>query len=334
MLFEQPMSTSAPRSRQIAAELRRQIESGELAPGARVPSTRAIVDRWGVAMATATKVLTELRQEGLVRAVPGVGTVVEGDRRTPRTGPAPAPAPRRHGGSDGALSVDRIAAAAVAIADAEGLDAVSMRRVASELGVATMSLYRHVKDKDDLLVQMLDAVSRGWRLPADPPAGWRPRVEIAARVFWDACRRHPWLASAMSITRPQPLAGALPLSEFLLAALDELGLDHQTTFTAYLIVVNYVRGTALNLEMEAEAEAVTGVDSEEWLRARAPALRAIIADGSFPVFTRFVSREYDFSLDELFEFGLARILDGLSASNPPGAVRRTSRGQVKPEVTR
>ena len=113
------MSTSAPRSREIAAELRRQIESGELPPGARVPSTRAIVDRWGVAMATATKVLTELRHQGLVRAVPGVGTVVEGDRRPTRA----APVPQRQGSADGALSAERIVAAGVAIADDEGLPA-------------------------------------------------------------------------------------------------------------------------------------------------------------------------------------------------------------------
>jgi AcrR family transcriptional regulator len=274
----------------------------------RVPSTRAIVDEWGVAMATATKALTELRQQGLVRAVPGVGTVVEGDRRATRA----APGTRRQSSSEAGLSTGRIAAAGVAIADAEGLGAVSMRRVAGEVGVATMSLYRHVEDKDDLLLRMMDAVFREWRLPADPPAGWRPRVETAARLFWDACRRHPWLASAMSITRPQPLAGGLPLSEFLLAALDELGLDHETTFTAYITLVSYVRGTALNLEMETEAEAASGVDSEEWLRAQEPRLRAIVEAGHFPVFARYVSQEYDFSLDELFEFGLGRMLDGLA----------------------
>jgi DNA-binding transcriptional regulator YhcF (GntR family) len=315
------MSTSAPgpsgppRSHQIAAELRRQIEAGELTPGMRVPSTRAIVDRWGVAMATATKVLTELRHQGLVRAVPGVGTVVEGDRRATRA----APFPRRQSSSDGGLSSERIAAAAGAIADAEGLSAVSMRRVASEIGVATMSLYRHVEDKDDLLLQMMDAVFREWRPPADPPAGWRPRVEIAARLFWDACRRHPWLASAMSITRPQPVTGALPFSEFLLGALDELGLDHQTTFTAYITLANYVRGTALNLEMEAEAEAASGVDNDEWMQAQEPRFRAISDAGRFPVFTRYVAQDYDFSLDELFEFGLGRMLDGLAALPHGGA---------------
>lgn len=315
------MSTSAPdggttpRFREIAAEIRRQIEAGALAPGTRVPSTRAIVDRWGVAMATATRVLTELRHEGLVRAVPGVGTVVEGDRGAPRA----APVPRRHGGVEGGLGAERIVAAGVAIADAEGLGAVSMRRVAAELGVATMSLYRHVEDKDDLVLRMMDAVFSALPLPADPPAGWRPRVEVAARLFWDACRRHPWLAAAMSITRPQAFPGGLPLSEFLLAALDELGLDHQTTFTAYITLAGYVRGTAMNLEMEAEAEASSGVDSEEWLQAQEPRLRALVADGRFPVFQRYVSQEYDFDLDHLFEFGLGRLLDGLAVLEGEGA---------------
>ena len=66
---------------QIVADLRDQIETGTLAPGDRVPSTREITQRWGVAMATATKALTALRQEGIVRPIPGVGTVVGGRHR-------------------------------------------------------------------------------------------------------------------------------------------------------------------------------------------------------------------------------------------------------------
>jgi AcrR family transcriptional regulator len=305
------VSTSAPgRYREIADELRRQIEAGELAPGMRVPSTRTIVDHWGVAMATATKALTELRHQGLVRAVPGVGTVVAGDRRAARATPAPRRPPSA---PDVGLGAERIAAAAVAIADAEGLPAVSMRRVASELGVATMSLYRHVEDKDDLVLRMLDAVMGDVRLPDAPPAEWRPRVEIAARLLWEAGRQHQWLAPAMSITRPQPVAGGLPLAEFLLTALDELGLDHQTTFTAYITIISFVRGIAMNLEMEAEAQATTGVDNEEWMATQEPRLRAIFDAGGYPVFARYVSREYDFRLDRLFEFGLSRLLDGLAA---------------------
>jgi len=71
-----------PPSMRIAAELRAQIERGELASGERVPSAREITRRWGVAIATATRVLAALRDEGLVRAVPGFGTVVLDRRET------------------------------------------------------------------------------------------------------------------------------------------------------------------------------------------------------------------------------------------------------------
>lgn len=313
------MSTSAPgpaggpRYQRIAAEIRRRIETGELASGARVPSTRAIVDEWGVAMATATKVLSELRHQGLVRAVPGVGTVVEGEGERRAAARAAVPSPRRRSAPDGALTAAGIVATAIGIADGEGLSAVTMRRIASELNVAPMSLYRHVEHKDDLLLQMLDVVFRTWRPPAEPPPGWRPRVEIMARMIWDACRRHPWLASAISITRPQPAAGGMPVTEFLLAALDELGLDHDTTFTAYITLINYVRGTAVNLEGEAEAEALSGVDSDAWLDAQAPRMLAMIDADAYPVFARYARTPYEFDIDRLFEFGLGRLLDGLAA---------------------
>src|SRR5262249_59561693 len=130
--------------------------------------------------------------------VVGGGTVGEGDRRVTR----PGQSPRRQNAPEGGLTSDRIVAAGITIADAEGMGAVSMRRVASEVGVATMSLYRHIEDKDDLLLQMMDAVLAEATLPPDPPPGWRARVEIAARLYWDACRRHPWPASAMAITPP------------------------------------------------------------------------------------------------------------------------------------
>src|ERR1700760_1295316 len=210
----------------IAAELRSQIERGELRPGQRVPSTREITGRWGVAMATATKVLAALRQDGLVHPVPGVGTVVSDPGPGAARPPAPAPAPGR---SDGPgpdrpatrtpMAPDRIVAAAIAVADAEGLAGLSMRRVAAEIGAAPMSLYRHVADKDDLVVQMMNAVFAQTRLP-DPPGGWRPRLERAGRTFWAMFRAHPWLASALSLTRPQVMPDALPFTEWMVTALD------------------------------------------------------------------------------------------------------------------
>ncbi|OIK23731.1 TetR/AcrR family transcriptional regulator C-terminal domain-containing protein [Streptomyces malaysiense] len=302
------------RSGQIAGELRRRIETGELAPGERVPSTREITRQWGVAMATATKVLTELRRAGLVRAVPGVGTVVAPPARPARP---PRPAATRQGGrpadAPSALTLDRIVTAAVAVADTEGLAAVSMRRVAAELGVATMSLYRHVADKDDLLTRMLDTVIARHPLPADPPRDWRAAIELAARRLWDQFRRHPWLAPALSVTRPQLVTSALPYSEWTLSVLRSRGLDLPTAFTAHLMLFNYARGIAVNLESEREAEAYSGLDSEQWMDTREPELLDILATGRFPALSQLAAAGYDLDLDDLFEFGLQRLLDGLAA---------------------
>jgi AcrR family transcriptional regulator len=210
-----------------------------------------------------------------------------------------------------ALTPARIVATAIAVADAEGLASVSMRRVAGELGVATMSLYRHVTDKDDLLARMMDASFSEWPFPDDPPEGWRDRLELATRMLWAMFRRHPWLASALSVTRPQPVANAIPFTEWVLASL--VGrLDLQTSLTTHITLFNHVRGTAINIETETEAEALSGLDAEEWMDAQEPALRAVLATGRFPTFERFATEDYDFDLDDLFEFGLQRILDGIA----------------------
>jgi AcrR family transcriptional regulator len=318
------MDATPPYAR-IAAELRGRITRGELAPGQRVPSTREITARWGVAMATATRVLATLRQEGLVHPMPGVGTVVSGRPAVPpRQPPAagrpdpvrpdpvrPAPGPVRPAPDRGPGGAERIVAGAITVADTEGLAALSMRRVAAELGAAPMSLYRHVADKDDLVLQMMNTVFARSHLP-DPPDGWRARLELAARTLWAMFGEHPWLASALSLTRPQALPAALPYTEWVLTALDGHGLDLDTMFTTYLTLINYVRGIAVNLESEAEAEAVSGLNSEEWLDTQEPQLRSILAPGQFPMFEQLISQEYDFSLDRIFEFGLQRLLDGLA----------------------
>jgi DNA-binding transcriptional regulator YhcF (GntR family)/AcrR family transcriptional regulator len=328
----------AARYGEIVAELRRQIDAGELAPGDRLPSTRAITRQWGVAMATATKALAELQHLGLARAVTGVGTVVAPPRppaqasqarpaprarRVAAPVPAAAPAPARaRGGADRPLSIDQIVAAAIAIADAEGMTAVSMRRLATELGAAPMSLYRHVSDKQDLLLRMLDAVYAQYSFPATPPVGWRERLELAARLLWGMGRRHPWLALAMSLTRPQATPHALPFTEWVLTALDSHGLDQWTIFTVHLTLLNYVRGTAINVELEAEAEAASGLDSEQWTEANEHQLQELLRTGRFPLLGRLAADGYDFDLDRLFEFGLQRLLDGIAVvveGGPPAS---------------
>jgi AcrR family transcriptional regulator len=295
---------------QILADIRARIAAGDLRPGDRVPSARQITREWGVAIATATKVHAALRREGLAQAVPGVGTVVSAAAQPP----------------DGELTADRIVPAAIAIADAEGLAALSMRRVAAALGVATMSLYRHVHGKEDLVLRMVDAVFAGSPLPDRPPKGWRAQLELVARRQWQLYRRHPWLAPFVSITRPQLVPSGMAYTEWVLRALDGHGLDRSTMLQAALTVMGFVRGLAANLEPEANAEQDTGLTNTEWMAAQDRELRQILASGRFPVLAHVATGpDIDADLDTLFEFGLGQLLDGLavriSRTAPPARYR-------------
>lgn len=285
----------------IAREIRELIESGQLRPGDRVPSTREITVQWDVAMATASKALATLRLEGFVRPVAGVGTVVSsegGEAARPRA-------------QETDLTGERVVLAAVRLADEEGLDGLSMRRVASQLGVATMSLYRHVGSKDELVVRMIDHVLRKEELPEPAPETWRERLEVCARLQWRLFQEHPWLAPAMSVTRPQLLPSAIAYTEWVLNALDGKGLSLEEMMHAAVTVFGFVRGVAVNIEPEAEQRRDTGVTGDEWMSQQAPALLDIVSTGEFPMFNRVVVAELDLGLDTLFEFGLARMLDGI-----------------------
>jgi AcrR family transcriptional regulator len=310
-----------PPYQRIAADLRRRIAAGELRPGDRVPSTRQLTIRWGVALATATKALTVLRQEGLVRAVPRVGTVVA--EPAPISKPVAVPKPAA-AGPERDLSHDRIIRVAIEIADAEGLEALSMRGIAARVGAATMSTYRHVTSKDDLVLQMADAAF-GELPPAahDDGAGWRERVEATVRTMWAVHRRHPWLAHLSPLTRPLPLPRLLGHGEQVLAAFADAGLDAVTTLNLQILLYSYVQGLAINIEREAHAAATTGVSDDEWMRQQGPAMGAITATGRYPAFARlmetFTVRGYDLDLDLIFELGLGLMLDGLTPLVTNGA---------------
>ncbi|MEU7001905.1 TetR/AcrR family transcriptional regulator C-terminal domain-containing protein [Nonomuraea sp. NPDC046570] len=294
----------------IVAEFRRRIADGELAPGDRLPSTRQIAKEWDVALATATRALTALSQEGLVRARSRVGTVVAAPE------PGPARAPRRAiAAPDHELTRERVVRAAVEIADSEGLGAVSMRGVAARLGVATMSPYRYVGSKDELVLLMADAAFGEEHYPAEVPSGWRARLELGARTLWVLYRRHPWLAQYSSLTRPVLLPNLAVHAEWTLSALDGHGLDPTTVFDLHVLLYSYIQGIAVNLEREANAEAVTGLSEDQWMNAQTPALEQLAASGRYPTFSRIIASfdgGYDLHLDELFEFGLRQMLDGLA----------------------
>jgi DNA-binding transcriptional regulator YhcF (GntR family) len=292
----------------IVEVIRGRIDAGELSPGDRVPSTRRLVAEFGVAMATASKVLAALRRDGLVRVVPGVGTVVAGDEE-----PGPAPSATRRGPAvEATLGRPVIVRAAIGIADAEGIDALSMRRVAAALGTGVMSLYRHVPGKDELLLLMRDAVFGETPLPSAAPSDWRAGLERSARALWRLYRRHPWLARTASLTRPAAGPNQMPYSEWNLGVLSALGLDDHRVFHVHLTLFNFVHGSAASLEAEHREEADTGLTGQQWLEQREGATRSVIGSGPFPVSERiFGDPDLPFDLDDLFEFGLARLLDGI-----------------------
>ncbi len=286
------MENGAPYLR-IVGEIRDRIASGRLRPGDRVPSTRQITQQWGVAMATATKVISTLRDEGLVDTKPGAGTVV------------------RSAQSREDIGRDRIIRAGIALADAEGLGAVSMRRLATDLGVATMSLYRYVSSKDDLVVFMADTAFGEVAWPARPVAGWRPRLELAGRLMWTVCRRHPWVAEVLSMTRPRGTPQLLVYAEWVLSTLHALGLPMDDMMHIHLTLFGHVKAIALALSAEVRARQDTGIGNDEWMQQQETEFRAALTGGSFPTMEYITTLEWDQDLDRMFEYGLRMLLDGL-----------------------
>lgn len=286
--------------RVIAAELRRRIEAGELGPGDRVPSTRALVREFGVAMATATKALQVLQQEDLVEALPGVGTVV--GSRTVRARPAQPPRE---------LNREEVVRIAIAIADAEGLAALSMRRIAADLGVSTMALYRYVGGKEALVLRMVDTAIG--EFPVQPVESWRAGIESVARLQWAAFRQHPWLASAISLSRPQAVPKLLPHTDAVLRALGPFKVDGSTALYIAITVFAYVRGVALAMEAEVQAEQDTGMTADEWADQNIGPISTMISLEDLAGFRAVLQPgfEFDYDLDQVFELGLELVLDGL-----------------------
>ena len=303
------MPSEPPPFLRIAAALRDRIADGDLPAGARLPSVRDLVRRHGVAIATATKAVETLRREGLVRSVPRVGTVV--DEQAARRLPRPhRPKP------DTEPTVRLIVEAACEIADFEGLAGVSMRAVSAHIGTSTMSLYRYVVNKDDLIARMIDACFRRLEPPGPDTLGWRAKLELLHRRVWAVFRAHPWLADVVSLTRVQPIPGLIAVTEATVDALAELRLDSHTALYVNMIMFSYARGLAAGFEAQIRAESETGVRDEDWTAQHEPSLHAMLASGRYPAFAAVIAgldTDYDQDLDVLFEFGSRAILDGLEA---------------------
>jgi AcrR family transcriptional regulator len=167
------------------------------------------------------------------------------------------------------LSRERIAAAALAIADAEGFESVSMRRVAQELGVGTMSLYYYVKTKDDLVAMMDDALMGETLLPSIPKDWRRAITEIATRTH-ALFLRHPW--ALVSMLSAPPGLNAMRHMEQCLEALAETLMTTKQKLTFLAMVDDFVFGHALR-----EAATDAAIDPEF--------AKAQMATGAFPRLT-------------------------------------------------
>jgi len=212
-----------------------------------------------------------------------------------------AATPRRSSG----LSRERIVAAAVELADAEGLAALSMARLAERLGCGTMSIYRHVANKDELVTFMLSTA------PGPPPGptedtDWSDALTGWAIGLWDVYHRHPWVLQAAAAGPPVD-PGQLAWLNAGLAALAGTGLTERDKLAAVMAVLHYVRGAAA---LAIEAGQVDGPDYAGLLRRvpdaeRFPALAAAVDAGAFD--------DEDGDHRAEFRSGLGQLLDGIAA---------------------
>lgn len=208
------------------------------------------------------------------------------------------------------LSLERIVRAAVELADAEGLASVSMRRVAQSLGFTTMSLYRHVPGKAELVALMRDEVM-GELAAAHAHSGsdWRTEIEAWARAGMEMHRRHPWLAESAG-TRQLPGPNGVAVFERALSIMVGLGLSHAQVVAAATLVGGFVESAARQAAESARAEQDSGVSDEDWWGARDSLFEHL---DRYPTLSRiYAEGGYDAPLDP-FEFGLGRVLDGVES---------------------
>lgn len=211
------------------------------------------------------------------------------------------------------LTLERIVVAAVEVADADGLAALSMRRVAAHLGVGTMSLYRYVPGKAELLDLMLDHVAGPVEPDADDaPVGWREALDEMARGIWQLCVDHPWYPQ---VDQVRPLMGPNNIAgmDRLLSRLKPTGLSDKQLVLMVSVVDGFVTAVARAHINSLQAEQRTGISEEEFWAAQEPVLIKMMETGRYPTLSKLHEDTFTFSYEELFEFGLQAVLDGLAA---------------------
>ncbi len=226
-------------------------------------------------------------------------------------------APARSRGPRPGLSVDRIVTAAIELADAEGLAALSMRRVAERLGVGTMSLYTYVPSKAELVDVMFDTAC-GEAAHIEPAGRWRARLAAVARASWELYRRHPWMLQVVAMSRPPLGPNSIAGYDRDLRAVDGIGLSDLEMDSVVNLVAVFVQGAARTAVEAASSAADTGQTDEEWWSTYGPLLEKVFDARRYPVAARVgaaagETHQSAYDPEHGFRFGLARLLDGIEA---------------------
>ncbi|MFC9688522.1 TetR/AcrR family transcriptional regulator [Kribbella sp. NPDC056951] len=224
------------------------------------------------------------------------------------------PQPTR--GPKPALTVEGIVEAALRIADAEGIAAMSMRRVADELGAGAMTLYRYIPGKGELLDVMLDTVYG--ELPKRVvPGDWRAKLDEVARENRELYLKHPWMLQ-VAVSRPPLGPQVMAKYEYELAAVEGIGLTDVEMDATVALINGYVHGAVRTAVEARQVIQHSGMTDKQWWLAHVPHLDRIADIDSYPLSTRVgstVGEEFDapYDSDHAFEYGLARLLDGVAA---------------------
>ena len=209
----------------------------------------------------------------------------------------------RKGNTRAGLSRERILEAAVALVDAEGLDALSMRRLGKELGVEAMSLYNHVPNKAALLDGLVDHVVA--RVPIDPRHdNWADQIRMMARAYRSVAKQHPHIVPLLS-TRPFTGLKQLGPIDYAFGCLREAGFTDAETLHAFRSLSSFATGYML---AETGGSFGTGPITE----AQSPDLQELNLD-DYEHITALIPEMIACDLDEEFEFGLETIIEGLKA---------------------
>lgn len=224
-----------------------------------------------------------------------------------------------------ALSVEVIVAAAIAVADEQGMAALSMRAVGERLGRTAMALYTYVPSKSELVDLMYDSALAELPTSYDLAAGWREAVTAWARDTFAFYLRHAWV---LQVSQARPVLGPneFAVRETAVGVLRESGLGPGAVRSVVAALFNHVRGAAQTVAESRQAAAQTGVADEEWWQARSALLLEMVPDVAerFPMAVWLDSEPYleikdgEPYLESLataaFEAGLAVLLDGVEVS--------------------